>query len=398
MNELKYAKVIARLMIGLMKKDIVLPGLINTSYNQDFEGKESGDTIRITKKTTFVAKDFVDQIEIQSIKEGETSLTLNIHKDVSFALKSKERKLETPADRNAFATRFLEPAVQALTEAMEEEIVKSVYAVPNFIEGLATTPASLGDLSKITATLNKAGFPKKGRTLVVSSFDEAAMISNIPQLSDASKSGSLGLEGVTEANVGRIAGLDVYSSPFLNEAIEFGNKVEAMTVKTGFDLVAAEVATVPVEDGLVAGETLLEGDIIQFTNGARAAVAADITFTGTSDVISVLNLTNDVPATTEFQKVGKDGTLGSLGGQAKNFVFHRDAIAMATVPLDEAEAGEGVVETFYYDPATNLTIRVAKWYDGDTKTHKYSLDYLAGVKVVDLRKIYLVNGLQAAIA
>ncbi len=394
MNELKYAKLISRLMIGIMKKDIVLPGLINTSFNDEFEGKESGDTIRILKKTSFVAKDFIDEIEIQSIKEGETELSLNIHKDISFELKSKERKLETPQDKARFAERILEPAVEELVEAMEKEIVNAVYAVPYFIEGLTTTPASLGDLAKIVAPLNKAGFPKKGRTLVVSSFDEAQMISNIEQLGDASKSGSLGLEGVTEANIGRIAGLDVYSSPFLNESIEFGNKIEVLTVSQNVG--AAEATTVYFEDGLVAAETLLKGDILHFSNGAVCAVVEDYTFTGTGDSVKVANLTKAIVATDTAQKVGKNGVKGTLGGQAKNFVFHKDAISMATVAL-EVEQGEGVAQDFWYDERTGLSIRIVHGYDIKTKKHIYSLDFLAGVKVTDLNKIRLVNGLQAAI-
>lgn len=402
MNNIKVNKMLSRLMLGLLKKQLVLPGLVNTDYNEDWAGYEKGNTIRIAKQGSFVATDFVDEITIQSINETETNLVLNIHKDVSFKLSSKEKRLDTPREKSTFMNRFIIPAVDALLEAMETEIVNTFKTVPLFIEGLSTTPGSLGEVAKISKQLDVLGWKKAGRRLIVSSMDEAEMINNIEQLQDASKSSGLALEAVIESNVGRIAGLDVFSSPYIPFDLTFGNETATMTVDA--NVTAAESTTVSLS-GATAGKTLREWDILYFPeSGAFASVVVsnieDTELTGTNDVVHIANLTKDVLAGDSCIKVGKTGSLtaGGLGGQAANVVMMREAIGMAFVNLDDVEEGEGAITQFYVDPETNIPIRIAYGYDLSKKSHIFSVDFLGGVKVVDLRRIRRVNGLQAPTA
>ena len=134
-NTIVTAKLISKAVIGAMKKAMVFPALVDSSYNSEFANKQGGNTISIPKLTKFEAKDFTGTIEVQDINEGEVQLSLNVFKDVSFSLKVEDRVLKTPQDKTRFAQRYVVPARDALLGAMEQKIADQLLTVSRYVPG-----------------------------------------------------------------------------------------------------------------------------------------------------------------------------------------------------------------------------------------------------------------------
>lgn len=100
-------------------------------------------------------------------------------------------------------------------------------------------------------------------------------------------------------------------------------------------------------------------------------VTPTVTYTGSSayDNVSALPLT-----TAALSFVGTEST-----AYAQNLVFHPNAFALVTVPIEMPSNVWGARET---DPDVGLSIRVVKQYDIDADEEIIRLDILYGVKTL----------------
>jgi hypothetical protein len=374
MNTIVTAKLITKAVISSMKKAMVMPALVDSSYNAEFKNKQGGNTIHIPKLTKFDAKDFTGTIEIQDINEGEVYLSLNVFKDVSFTLAVEDRVLKTPQDKARFTQRYVVPARDALLGAMEQKITDQFLTVPRYVKGIAGSPANFGDLAKIKAELVKAGVPVGQRKAVVGADTAADMLGSIPQLNSADVSGST--QGVTDAVIGKKSSVEFYESAWVYEAKAKGN-ANAGTVDA--PVAAFDGKSKISLTGVTDSQTILKGNILSFDNGALVAIDEDITFSGTDVTIDCWNLTEDLAG-------GESFTVVEMGA---GVVMAPGAIAFASVPLAiEGDNGELVSAPEF--PA--LTLRATHGYDVNTKKTVYSFDFLAGTKVVNKDAIWRING------
>lgn len=375
MNKFTTTQVMANAVVAKLEKDLLFPMIVDSSYQEKFVDKGANGKIIIPIITTFEANDFVDSITVQDINEGEVTVELNTFKDVSYKISSSDRVLNTKADRVNFGKRYVEPATAALLNAMEQKIADQAFEVPNYVEGLAGSPASFNDLGLIRKWLRKAGVPLGQMMCVLSVDSHTDMMGSIKQLNEYNASGST--KGVQDAVIGTKSGVVYYESLFLEN-----EKAPAPTIQAGSAIggavVAGEEVSLPLT-GLVGDEVFGRGNIITFENGVNGAIATEQTATGSTMTLVVKNLTGDVPNGTEFDVI-------AMGA---NLAMAPNAIVFASVPLS-IEDDEGVVVQSPRFP--QLNIRSVAKYDIDTKSTKYSLDFLAATKVVHLDRIVRVNG------
>ena len=63
----------------------------------------------------------------------------------------------------------------------------------------------------------------------------------------------------------------------------------------------------------------------------------------------------------------------------QNLMFHRNAFALACVPMEKPAGAVDVARKSY----KGLSVRVVPYYDGPSDVSNYRLDILFGVKAID---------------
>ena len=201
-NTLLTPSVIAKEALRVFRNNAVMSKLVYRDYSNEFAGAV-GDTITIRKPAKFVAKEYQGTIESQDATEQSTTIKLDKHLDVSFAVTSKEMTL----DVKSFSEQFLVPAMQAFNDKIDQYLIGLEKSITNRIDtSSALTPANIVDARKF---LVDAAAPTTERRFVMGSDAEADFLKTDLFMS-ADKVGDAGT-ALREASLGRKYGLDFYT-------------------------------------------------------------------------------------------------------------------------------------------------------------------------------------------
>lgn len=136
-NTLLTPNIIARQALANLYETTVMAPLVWRDFSPEFAARV-GDTITIRKPTIFTAQEFVqaDGINIQNADEDPITVTLNHFADVSFAVTAKELAL----DIQSFDQQLLTPAMEALVQKMDRDILSFRNDITNEVGGVAANP------------------------------------------------------------------------------------------------------------------------------------------------------------------------------------------------------------------------------------------------------------------
>lgn len=213
--------VIVRTALGLLEREIVIPGLVWTDGLGDFAGSFN-DTIslRVPGRLTArrrnlrgaegVASPTGRQIISDSLTETKVDVTLDQDSYSSIKVTDEELTL----DIVDFGAQVLAPQVRAVAEDLENGIVTEMQAADYETEINVDVSNPYNAVVDARKALNDANVPLAGRRLVVGSAVEAAILKS-EQFRRVDQSGSD--DALREALIGKIAGFDVYTSNALAE-------------------------------------------------------------------------------------------------------------------------------------------------------------------------------------
>jgi P22 coat protein - gene protein 5 len=199
---------IAKRALATLYRDTVLSQLVHRDYESEFAAKV-GDTITIRQPPTFVANEFdrTTGVAVQASVESGIPMTLNHFKDVTFAVTPEEMALKI----DEFAPRFIEPAVQAIVQAIESDLLALRSSIPTFVG----SPLGAGEDWKMPEALiaarrelSKRAVPMTNRFAVVGAITAGEWLKQ-DLLKKADARGDT--QGLREASLGnRLFGFDVY--------------------------------------------------------------------------------------------------------------------------------------------------------------------------------------------
>lgn len=192
--------IIAREALMVLRNNAVMANLVHRDYSREFVAKV-GDTITIRKPASFVANEFVDEIEVQDATEGSATVVMDKHLDVSFAVTSEQMAL----DIEDFSAQLLVPAMQAFLDKIDGYILGLASDVTNAVTATGDAHADLVDAR---AFLTKAAAPLTERRFVAGTDMEADLLKTDLFVS-AEKVGDEGT-ALREASLGRKFGMDIY--------------------------------------------------------------------------------------------------------------------------------------------------------------------------------------------
>lgn len=347
-NQILTPEIIAKESAMITENNLVAGSLTYKAYSPEFQKK--GDSITVRKPASFVAKDFNDgtPITIQNATEEGVTLKLDKFKDVSFEVTSKELAL----DIAEFSGEFIQPAISAITQQIDSDILNAANEFPYFYERGAN-PA-LTDFAQMGKVLNNNKVPFADRYAVLNSNHYADYVA-MEGIARVDASGSA--EGLRKASMGEVMGFGTY----LDQNMPKSNTCAA-SVGTATGTLGSNFFTVT-------------GDVSALKNGVRFTVAGDTAVYAVTGV--------DIAA----KKIFVDKAIGvAASAKALTFIgqkdcslfFHKNAIALVSAPL-ELPSGANVATADF----EGVTIRVVMGYDINTKKTIVSLDCLYGVAVIN---------------
>lgn len=216
---------IAAAALGLLEREIVLPGLVWRDAGGDFRGA-GGDTISIKVPARTQARTRALRGSRGSSSEGtgiitmddltETKVDVTLDTAVYSAVPVTDEELTL--DLTDFGAQILEPQVRAVAEGVENavaaEMTGASYATNLTFDG--TDPWKT--LIDAYTALNKANIPRTERYVVCGPDVEAAILKS-DHLARVDQSGSD--SALRRAELGRLAGFPVYVSNAIPSNLAF---------------------------------------------------------------------------------------------------------------------------------------------------------------------------------
>ena len=378
-NELLTPQMIAREALIRLKGNLAIANEVYRDYSQEYT--QVGDTVTVRKPATFEAKDFTGSIDTQDIEEGKVPVKMDLHKDVSVKVTSKELTL----DINDFGTQVLDGAMQAIAESVNYEVAEAAsQQVPFHVNDPGDTPSTLKQgFTEPMKKLNQNKVPNTNRRLFFDPVAQAELL-NLDALVGLDKSGST--QALREASMGRVMGFDTYMDQDIRTH-EAGTYVENSADVTGIDHDSDNynISLIDLDSGESAdnGDNLKAGDLFE-VEGYQYVVIEDTDDAENDGEIDNVKVQPrfHVDAVGDLDDASVTFTDDTAGGHVSNIAFHPNFMALVSRPL-EMPMGKSQEQAYTAsDPDTGLSVRVVMDYSIDNKHDVISLDTLFGKKVI----------------
>lgn len=348
--------IIAKEALIVLENNLVMANLVHRDYSSEYVSV--GDTITVRRPASFVAQNFTGAIIRQDATEGSVPVKIDRHRDVSFEVTSKEMTLDI---RN-FSEQLISPAMRAIAQAVDADILNEVANVTNTVTATAA-PTNLADIANLSKTLDINKVPLDMRRLVLNPTHKYryALTDNLSKVAYAGNG-----ETLRNAELGRIYTLDTYmdqncpdtlaATPGTATAYKITGTKDAKVVALAS--VTAATATIKKGDAFI-----LDGYLYHFTADATAASGA------------VAEVGIDMPLVKDYTEAAD----AYLVNKPHSIAFHRNAFALVTRPLalPMGAANAAIASD------NGLGVRVVYGYDQDTKKDTVSLDIIYGIKTLD---------------
>lgn len=202
-NKFLTPQIVANEALMVLENNLVAADLVHKDYSKEFA--HVGDTITIRKPAKFCAKNFVGETVDQNVNEGGVKATLDHLRDVTVPVTSKEMTL----DIKSFSEQIISPAVQAISQAIDSDIIaEGIANAGNTVSGTANA-TDLKDIANIAKAFDLKGVPIQQRRLLVNPTHKYRYLTtdNLSKVAYAGNSDAL-----RSAELGSIYGLDTYMS------------------------------------------------------------------------------------------------------------------------------------------------------------------------------------------
>lgn len=363
----------------------------------DKEFRKVGETVNVRRPVMFVAQDGEVLGTATDIEEANVPVVLDKRKHVHFSVTSADLTLKI----EDFTTRYIQPAMAELAQAVESEIAGAYTHIGNFVGTPGTVPSTFLEVGAAAKVLSKLGTPMTTRW--VAFYDEDASLA----LADGLKNvfpNEIAKKAIEEAKIGRYSKFDLFENQSL--------KLHTVGVATGTPLVNGATQETTYEasgdawtqvlntdgwtndtaDILKAGDVITIAGVNSVNRRTRVSTGDLQTFVVTADAAAgastgpaALTISPPMIISGPYQTVASgplDGAAitvktGAGGSQHKqNLAFHPNAITLAMAPLDmPSEGAEASRESF-----GDISIRVVKQYSINSDKTVFRLDILFGVK------------------
>lgn len=387
-NTLLTPTIIAKEALMQLTNSMAFGRHVHTAYKNEFV--KVGQTITVRKPNKFRATKAQARSN-NNLSEPSTSITMSTQAHVSWAFSSVELT-QTIED---YSKRYITPAVLALANQVDYDLAGLYVDVYNYAGTPGTTPATFKVIGDCQTVLDEECAPQEGRVAILNPTAHWALADGLK----GTFAQNVAKDLITKGYLGTIGNLSFYMDQNIQRHTTGAFTSGATPLMNGS---TATGATTFVTNGWGGSNTVKAGDIftVAATNQVNPMSGAStgvlhrwVVRTNTSDTSADMtipiaptivfagsgNLAYDnvdaLPLTTAgLTFVGTEST-----AYPQNMVFHPNAFALVTVPIEMPSNVWGARES---DPDMGLSIRVVKQYDIDADEEIIRLDILYGVKTL----------------
>lgn len=402
-NTLITPTIIAKEALRQLKNNLVMARLVHTDYSKEFN--KVGSTISLRKPVKFSASTGATRSN-QDVEEGTVSLAIDKQKHVSWNFTSNELTLTV----DQYSERYIKPAMIALSQTVESDLMGLYSSVPMWTGTAGSTPDSYLKLGAARQKLVEHAAPMgEDLNAVLNPAAALAIANDLKTLFQPQKT----LTALERVKIGRYAGFETYEAQSVkvhtvgkwgtqdgavNGAKQCYNGVDGSVtdpqsnsqslITDGWDnsvtgiLKAGDVITLAGVNDVnpVTKEDL--GYLKQFVVLATAnsgATTGPATLSIAPAIITTGPYKNATAAPAD-NAVIKVKTGASEGTYAQNLCFHKNAFALVWSDLEMPDGAPFKAKES--DPDTGMTVRVVKQYDIDNDKDVIRMDILYGVKTI----------------
>jgi len=409
-NNTLTADVIAKIALPILENEL---GVINKMYRAHEEefsstvnGYKKGDTISIRRPADFTIRSGAT-MSAQDVIEGKTTLVVDQQIGIDFQFTSTDLTLKV----EDMAERIIKPAMSRIANELASDVLTQMYrGTYNLVGTQGTRVDSFSDFSKAPERMDEMAIPTDNRHAILCPSDFWGLVGSqtalyAPSLvGSAYRSGDLGdlggiatmMSQVTPTHtVGPMGGTPLVNGATQNVSYDTAKNAWTQSLITD-GWTASAAARVKAGDVFTIYAAGTSGAKLKMVNPkTKVATAIDQQFVvisdGSSDASGNLTLTISPPIITSgpYQTVNVapadnaglvfDGTASTAYRQ--NLAFHKNAMALAVVPMEMPPAAYGGTRQSY----KNLSVRLIPTYDATNDISKWRLDLLYGRKLIDPR-------------
>lgn len=404
-NNTLTADVVAKIALPILENELGILNKMYRAHESEFDstvnGYKKGDTIRIRRPADFTVRTGATASS-QDVIEGNTSLVVDQQIGIDFQFTSTDLTLKV----EDMGERIIKPAMSNLVNTLALDVLTQMYrGTYNYVGAPGTRISSFAAFSKAPERLDELAAPNDQRGAVLCPSDFWGMVGSNTALyspgivQQALRTGELGDLGnlstwmsavVPSHTVGPLGG-----TPLINGAAQ----------NVTYDTVKLTWAQSLITDGwtAAAASRLKQGDVFTIANVfmvnpktkattsilQQFVVNADVSSDGSGNLTA--NISPPIIISGPYQTVNAapaDNAAITVLGTAstayrQNLAFHKNAMALAVVPMEMPAAAYGASRQSY----KGLSVRVIPTYDGTNDISKWRLDLLYGRRLIDPRVV-----------
>ncbi len=393
-NTLLTPTIIAKEALMQVVNSMAMSRHVHTAFKNEFV--KVGQTITIRKPNKFRATKS-STLSYSNIVEPSTSITMSTQAHVGWSFSSVD--LTTTIED--YSKRYIAPAAGALANQVDADLCALYVNVYNYAGTPGTTPATFKVLGDCQTVLDDESVPSEERVAILNPAAHWSLADGLK----GTFAPNVAEEIITKGYLGTIGNLSLYMDQNIQRHTTGAFSTSATPLISGNTVTAA--TTFATDGWNASSSTVLAGDIFTVSSvygvnpmsGSstgvlkRWVVRTNTTSSGgamaTLPVAPTLTYAATDPYTNCFRTAGAtnimvdNDVMTFVGAEStaypQNLVFHPNAFALVTVPIEIPGNTWGARET---DPNAGLSIRVVKQYDIDADIEIIRLDILYGVKTL----------------
>lgn len=408
----KQANIFAKESLKILENELLMPKLVYQDYTSEFDkninGFKVGDTISIKRPSDFTVRTGASQ-SIQDVVEGSTTIQVATQIGVDVSFTSKE--LTTDIDNSGVTERVLKPAMIQLANNIDQALMNLYRDVPNWAGTPGQVINSFSDFAAGPTRMDELAVLQDNRSGVLSPADYWGMLGSQTALymqtaaSGAYRDGSLG-------NIGGVSTGMSQNVPTHTVGVATGTPlVNGGAQNVTYDSVKDTYQQSLITDGWTNSTTgiLKAGDVFTIANVfavnpvtkavlpflRQFVVKADATSGATTGpatlTISPPIITSGAQQTCSAVPADNAAitVLGSGStGYRQNMIFHKNAFAFVSVPMEMPPAVYGGSRQSY----KGINIRLIPTYNSSTDVAGWRYDVLFGTRAIDPRLAVRLSG------
>ena len=407
-NTVLNPSVVAKVAVRILDNELVMANRVYRAYENEFDkkvnGYDVGDTISIRRPTDFTVRSG-RTASVNDVVEGKTTLVIDQQQGIDFSFTSKELTLNI----SELAERVIRPAMVQLANKIDRDVMTLYKDVWNWVGTPGSTIDAFADFAKAPERLDLGAVPQE-RVGVLSPTDHWA----IAGAQTALFMQNVAQQAYRKGRIGEIGDVDTYKSQNV-QTLTTGTRDNTTPLVKGTQsttwALSKDTGTMTLNtDGWDASVTIKQGEVFTIAgvfavNPVSKAtlphlqqfvVKSDVTADGTTTNTTALTISPPIITTGAFQTVSAvaadDAAITIMGtastNYAQNLVFHKNAFALAIVPMVKPPGAVSVARESY----KGINVRLIPYYDGSGDTSSWRLDVLYGFKTVDARLATRLSG------